>query len=609
MPETLTSPKSHSSHGSPLDSEGAAPVPQWEDIGHSEHFVSFYENDGGLVESVSEFFHKGLKQGEVCIVIATESHRNAIRNKLESKGLDMGLLQTDGRYVSLDAAEALREFMVDASPDRSLFLQSIGSTVARAVHESSGVRAFGEMVALLWDKGNSEGAIKLEELWNDLAKSYSFALFCGYPMSSFQGEEHRSSFEQICQAHTHVIPSESYSRKPASENDRLRVISGLQQKALSLEAEIAVRKEVEKALTRRERELTDFLENATEGIHKVDSNGKILWANKAEMALLGYRAGEYIGRIITEFHVDAEVIDDMMSRLKRGEQLHDYEARLRHKDGSIKFVAVNSSGHWDGDQFKHTKCFTRDITARKLTAEMLEKQVEARTAEYKEVVEELESFSYSISHDLRSPLRAMQAYSTALLEDYKDQLDEEGRDYLRRIQRSATRMDLLIRDVLCYSQVAKSEIKLNPVNLKPLVTDLLQQFDIPRAASMIIVEDLPFVWGHEAYLTQSLSNLISNGLKFIEPGTNPRLRIWSEIDGEMARICVSDNGIGIDPEHRSRVFKMFGRIHSDKRFPGTGIGLAIVNKAAARMGGTAGFESKPGKGSTFWLLLRRYHGS
>src|SRR6185436_17186585 len=135
-----------------------------------------------------------------------------------------------------------------------------------------------------------------------------------------------------------------------------------QQKALSLEAEITHRQHVEQALSSREKELADFFENATEGIHKVGPDGTILWANKAEYQPLGYQPDEYIGHSITEFHADANVIEEMLGRLHRGETLDNFPARLRCKNGAIRHVLVNSSACFEEGQFIYTRCFTRDVT-------------------------------------------------------------------------------------------------------------------------------------------------------------------------------------------------------------------------------------------------------
>ena len=238
-------------------------------------------------------------------------------------------------------------------------------------------------------------------------------------------------------------------------------------------------------------------------------------------------------------------------------------------------------------------------------AENLETLVTERTAKLRETIGELEAFSYSVSHDMRSPLRAMNGYSDALLDEYGAKLDEVGRDYLHRIKRAASRMDLLIQDVLAYSRVAQGEIPLQPVDLNTVIHDVIQHYPSlqPDRAS-INVAKLPRVIGHEAYLTQAVSNILTNGVKFVAPGTFPKILISSETQGDDVRLSFEDNGIGIAPEHRSRIFQIFGRVYSEKQYEGTGIGLAIAKKAAERMGGTIGVESELGRGSCFFLVLK-----
>ena len=581
-----------------------APCGDWTDMGKSEHFVQFYEEDSFLLKSLSGFIAAGLRQGETAIVIATPSHRNALDQHLRLDGLDPEASRLLQQFMVLDAAETLSKFMIGDSPDERLFTQVVGGLIARVSKTGKPVRAFGEMVALLWERGNMDGAIRLEELWNNLGKEHSFCLFCAYPMNGCRGEKNGVPFLHVCKAHTRVIPAESYTSGNGTDH-RLRTIALLQQKAASLETEVTERKQVQEALAARERELADFLENATEAIHQVSPDGKILWANTAELELLGYAAVEYIGRHITDFHADPEAIQDILERLNRGEKLRDYEARLRHKDGSIRHVAINSSVYWQGDKFVHTKCFTRDITERKRAAEILEQTVVDRTAQLRESIAELEAFSYSISHDMRSPLRAMQGYAKTLVDDYGPKLDPEAVTTLQRIQRASQRLDMLVRDVLAYSKVAKGEIHLQPVALGDLVDDILYQLpDFHGLRQCITVEHpLHSVVGHEACLTQCLTNLIANALKFVPPGSTPEVHIRTEKLGDKIRVWVCDNGIGIHPEHRERIFQIFGRIYPEKRYPGTGIGLAIVKKAVSRMGGETGFDSEPGKGSRFWFTL------
>ena len=375
------------------------------------------------------------------------------------------------------------------------------------------------------------------------------------------------------------------------------------------------------ALRRSEGNLRDFFENATVGLHWVNAEGVIIWANRRELQMLGYTAEEYIGRHISDFHAETCVIEDILSRLTKGETLQSYEATLRCKDGSVRHVLIDSSVLFENGRFIHTRCFTRDVTEEKKAqeavrrvqeqlrqhAEKLEKEVEDRTAELRETIQELEAFSYSVSHDMRSPLRAMQGYAEALLEEYNGRINATGMEYLQRIRRAAARMDMLIQDVLAYSRIAKGEITLKKVNLEEVIKDVLQNYPTLQKdhAQILVCTPFPPVMGHEAYLTQIFSNLLTNAVKFIAPGTSPLVKISAETEENFVKFCVEDNGIGIAPEHQKQIFEIFGRVYSEKKFEGTGIGLAIAKKAAERMGGSIKVDSDIGKGSRFFVILQR----
>lgn len=236
-------------------------------------------------------------------------------------------------------------------------------------------------------------------------------------------------------------------------------------------------------------------------------------------------------------------------------------------------------------------------------AARLEERVQERTARLQETVSELESFSYSISHDMRAPLRAMQSFAQILAEDCADQIGPEGKDYIRRIVGASDRMDRLIQDVLTYSRVTRTEVQLEPVDVEKLLDGILESYPQFQSAGAYIEirRPLPRVMGNEASLTQCLSNLIGNALKFVPPGTVPRIEVWAEKSGKRVRLLVRDNGIGIEPEAHEKIFRIFYQL--DRSFEGTGIGLAVVRKAAERMGGSVGVKSAPNRGSTFHLDL------
>ena len=230
-----------------------------------------------------------------------------------------------------------------------------------------------------------------------------------------------------------------------------------------------------------------------------------------------------------------------------------------------------------------------------------------RTADLRESIAELESFSYSISHDLRAPLRAMQSFALILAEECGGQVSPAGKDYIRRIATSADRMDRLVQDVLSYSRVALTELPLARVDVEKLLRGILESYPVFQApAAQIELEGrFPPVLGAEAFLTQCLSNLLGNAVKFVAPGVVPQVRVWAEtgLDGKRVRLLFKDNGLGIETGAHEIIFKMFQRASTS--YEGTGIGLAIVKKSVERMGGTVGLESKLGHGSTFWLELKR----
>jgi PAS domain S-box-containing protein len=237
----------------------------------------------------------------------------------------------------------------------------------------------------------------------------------------------------------------------------------------------------------------------------------------------------------------------------------------------------------------------------------LEQRVEQRTAQLQEANAALEAFSYSVSHDLRAPLRAMQGFASALLEDYASTLNDEGQEYLQQIVRSAERLDQLIADLLTYSRLGRSELPLREVDLDAVVAEALHQMNSEIAtqhARIDVAPRLPRVYGHYATLTQIVTNLLANAIKFVTLGSKPRVRIWGEQREDRARLWVEDSGIGIAPEHQDRIFRVFERLHGVETFPGTGIGLAIVAKGVERMGGRTGVDSVPGGGSRFWIELK-----
>jgi PAS domain S-box-containing protein len=340
--------------------------------GQSEHFVQFCETDAFLMDSVSAFIGAGLRAGDAVIVLATKPHRESLEERLKGDGLEVATARVRGQYVSMDAAATLSKFMVDESPEPGRFAEVVGSMIALAAQGGCHVRIFGEMVALLWAEGNRAAAVRLEELWNDLGKTYSFSLCCAYPMQGFGGEVYEEEFAEICQQHSRVIPAESYTRL-SSADERLHAITLLQQKANSLEAEIAERKEAEERLRVSENRYRRLFEASKDGILMVDPRtGTITDVNPSMTELLGYTREQLLGQELWRIGLfqDREANLGALRELQEKQVLRYETVPLRTKDGQrrqVEFVSTldQVNGH------SVIQCTIRDITERKRAEEAL----------------------------------------------------------------------------------------------------------------------------------------------------------------------------------------------------------------------------------------------
>jgi signal transduction histidine kinase len=237
-------------------------------------------------------------------------------------------------------------------------------------------------------------------------------------------------------------------------------------------------------------------------------------------------------------------------------------------------------------------------------AQELEQNVADQALELAARTIQLNGLLYAMAHDLRAPLRAMQGFSEALLEDYGDRLDVEGRDYAARIVAAAHRMDAMVNGIVAYGRLATAEIRLVPVDLNSAIADVLGTMKpmVDRTAALVTVEGtLPTVLGRRHLVQEIATNLIENAIKFVADGVAPRVRLWAEPRGGRVRLTVEDNGIGIAAKHHKRIFGVFERLHDADVYPGIGLGLAIAQRAVGRLGGSIGVDSELGSGSKFWV--------
>jgi signal transduction histidine kinase len=265
-------------------------------------------------------------------------------------------------------------------------------------------------------------------------------------------------------------------------------------------------------------------------------------------------------------------------------------------------------------------------------ANQLEQRVTDRTAALQDANEQLEVFVYSVSHDLRAPLRGMQGLAQALVEDYAPQLGEEGQLYANHLVASAQQMNTLLEDLLNYSRLSRADINIQVLDLASVFATVLSQLEAElqeKQAQVKVETPLPKVMGHRATLVQVVTNLVMNAIKFMPPDVQPQVQVWAqEVENSVSRVAegevftdisqdnsassrkwirlwVEDNGIGINLENQERIFQVFERLHGAETYPGTGIGLAIARKGVERMEGRVGVESQLGQGSRFWIELRQ----
>lgn len=375
------------------------------------------------------------------------------------------------------------------------------------------------------------------------------------------------------------------------------------------------------ALSASELRYRRLFEAAHDGILIVDPETRqIIDVNPFLVKFLGYTYEEFIGKELFEIGLlkDEAASQAAFRELQTTGSIRYEDLPLETKDGRRVEVEFVSNIYDEGDQ-QVIQCNIRDISERRKTekalrdadlrlaqyAAELENVVNRRTAELRLSNAQLETFVYSIAHDLRGPLRAMQGFAQLLVQDHAANLNEEGRGYANFINTAAQTMDRLLADLLAFSHISQQKIELVPVALETAVQDALSGCETEIRESHARIESIPpwpVVLAHAATLRQVLVNLIGNAIKFVAAKT-PHVRLRAEErSGGIVRIWVEDNGIGIPPEFHERIFQVFQRLHTTV-YAGTGIGLAIVQKGVERMGGRVGLVSAPGEGSKFWIEL------
>ncbi|HKO88093.1 MAG TPA: CHASE3 domain-containing protein [Burkholderiales bacterium] len=409
-------------------------------------------------------------------------------------------------------------------------------------------------------------------------------------------------------------------RASASQTKQLIVIGNLCASALLITSFYLMRREnqrrrsAEQTAHQRAKEIQDLYDHAPCGYHSCDENAVFLNINETELRWLGYSREEVIGRmalpdVLTE-KSRPQFFEDF-KRYKEQGYINDVELEMQRKDGSTFFAATSAVAIKDqSGKYVASRSTLFDVTERRRAREEIERLNEmlgSRAAELEAANKELESFSYTVSHDLRAPLRAINGFATILAEDFTHVLNDEGKRLLAVIRDSARRMGDLIDDLLAFSQLGRAQIQVTPVDMNNLIRECLSDLELsegPRNAKVDIA-DLPAAFGDRTLLRQVCNNLLQNALKYSSRSEQPRVEVNGEIRQDEIVYWIKDNGIGFNMQFHHKLFGVFQRLHEGIEYPGTGVGLAIVQRVVERHGGRVWAIGEPGKGATFFFSLPR----
>ena len=580
-----------------------------------DHIVQFYEDEECLVDAVARFAGAGLAVEEPVLIVATEEHRAAFAQRLQRNGCDVGAAVASGQLALIDARATLLSFMVGDEPDWNRFRGAIGPLLdkCRAGRTSSRVRVFGEMVDLLWRGGNRPAAVRLEELWNQLARRQSFTLLCAYAMGNFYMPGDGELFDKVCGRHSHVLPGTAAS-------------------ALALHNELEQRKQLEAALratlrrrmvdagameeknaqeAARFRLLVESVEDYA--IFMLDEQGRVASWNIGAERIKGYRAEEIIGEHFSRFYPEEDVrsgkCEMELATAAREGRFEDEGWRVR-KDGSTFWanVVISRMLDRDGKLLGFAKV-TRDLTHRRALEEerIARASLERALGEQKRIEELREQLIGVVGHDLRTPLSSIVMGASLMLK--RGMMVDADVKVAARIARSADRMTRIISELLDFTRVRLGggmSIEPRPVDLADLCADVIAEVEAghpDRSVAFDTDADTRGMWDRER-LAQVVSNLIGNAIQHGKPDGAIQVRLRGE--GDSVRLEVQNEGAAIPVDLLPSIFDPFRRNpRAGQKSEGLGLGLYICRELVRAHGGEIAVQSTEEAGTTFTVRLPR----
>jgi PAS domain S-box-containing protein len=595
--------------------------------GH-KHLLQFYQADErALATNVGRYLHDGLKNGDGLLVIAGAEHRLAFLRRLEELGADSAEAVRDGQLVLWDAEQTLARFMIDKQPDWARFESTIQTAIReiRPRRQGASLRAYGEMVGILWTAGEFEAAIRLEGFWNRLLESAGFTLFCAYPIDVFAKNFHGAGVDPILCSHTHLVPTGENGDLEVALNRALEDVLGTAMRltaratdqrssssavipraeSLILSLRNDLPEQAEEVLSRArqhyesEKRFRALIENSSDAIALLDSQGRVLYASASTTRVLGHVPHELLGRDSLELiHPDDRKLASAALQKALAAPLNpaQVEARFRRGDGRSCWIEITFSNLLDDPNVRAVVSNCRDISERKTAEEKQRRQSE----ELERSNSELQAFAYAATHDLREPLRTVSAFTQLLVQNARN--DDKNKQCAELIVAGVNRMSTLLDDLLTFASLSSPE-RQDRVELRQCAEQALKNLDqaVQESGAAVTLGPLPAALGSESHLVELFQNLFSNAIKYRSTAPVDIHVTAEKLDREWV-VKVKDNGLGIDPEYHDQIFGLFKRLHSQS-IPGTGIGLAICKKIVEEMGGKIWVESELGKGCVFCFTV------
>jgi PAS domain S-box-containing protein len=566
----------------------------------SSHSVQFYESDSVFLDRLSEFTGASLGSGGACIVIATKTHREELVKRLEQFGVDVSTAAVGGRYIALDAEETLARFMVADRLDRELFRAALEPLLLRAQaalgRKGARIAVFGEMVIVLWERGQHEAAAELEQSWDELVERYPLILRCAYPIGCFASESTFSLFQQICAKQAEVIPTEEYTSL-GSEDERHRLGSSLRRKALLMRAvvdererEIEQRKAVEEKLRRSEEFARNVVESSDDCVMLLDLYGRLAYVSPpGQRALEITDDGEILGRRWVDLWKDEDRprAEAALALAKTGGvgcfQGDSATARGTRKSWDVKITpASGANGEIEG-----LIALSRDITDLR-RAQQMAIQAEKLAAAGR--------MAATIAHEINNPLEAVTNF--IYLARTTPGLPETVQRHLEIADRELSRVAQIAQKTLgFYRDTSKNRW----IDVCELIQDVMLIYDRKmtsrRIQASVSVRSGLAVYGKQGEIKQALANLIANAVDASKAGGKIWVRAraskrWTDGMAAGVRITLADNGSGMPPDVQRRIFVPF---FTTKAEVGTGIGLWVTKSIIEQYGGCLHFRSRQGE--------------